>query len=155
MSLIYLDYNCFQRGFDDHSQLRIQMEALTCQYIFRMAEEKKLQLVWSFMHNDENILCPFIERKIEVLRLSNLCEIKIEPNEEIYNLAKQFQGKVKLSAKDAVHLACAFYSKAEFFLTCDDELIKHAKRLKLDIKIMNPVDYIREEGKQNESKNNG
>ena len=25
MSLIYLDYNCFQRGFDDPSQTRIQM----------------------------------------------------------------------------------------------------------------------------------
>lgn len=28
MDLIYLDYNCFQRRFDDYSQIRIQMEVL-------------------------------------------------------------------------------------------------------------------------------
>ncbi len=31
MDLIYIDYNCFQRGFDDPLQTRIQMEALACQ----------------------------------------------------------------------------------------------------------------------------
>lgn len=28
MDIIYLDYNCFQRSFDDTSQIKIQMEAL-------------------------------------------------------------------------------------------------------------------------------
>lgn len=142
MDLIYLDYNCFQRSFDDHRQVRIQMEALACQEIFNRAERGELQLVWSFMHEDETILCPFPERKIEVFRLSNLCGIKVGPNEEIYNYAKSFQSKAKLPAKDAVHLACAFYTKADF-LSCDDEVIKRAKRLSIDIKLMNPVDYIR------------
>lgn len=147
MDLVYLDYNCFQRSFDDHRQIRIQMEALACQEIFNRAEKRELQLVWSFMHEDESILCPFPERKIEVFRLSNLCEVKMGPNEEIYNYAKSFQPKAKISAKDAVHLACAFYAKARFFLSCDDEMIKRAKRLSIDIKLMNPVDYIRKEGK--------
>ncbi len=143
MSLIYLDYNCFQRGFDDHRQIRIQMEALACQEIFNRSERKELQLIWSFMHEDETIICPFIERKIEVFRLSNLCEIKVGPKEEIYNCAKSFQIESNLSAKDAVHLACASYIKAEFFLTCDDGVIKYAKRLNLNIGVMNPIDYIR------------
>ncbi len=52
MNLIYLDYNCFQRGFDDHRQIRIQMEALACQEIFNRTEREELQLVWSFMHED-------------------------------------------------------------------------------------------------------
>jgi len=119
------------------------MEALACQEIFDRAERRELQLVWSFMHEDETILCPFPERKIEVLRLSNLCEIKVGPNGEIYNYAKSFQLKARFSAKDAVHLACAFYTKAQFFLSCDDEIIKRAKRLSIDTKLMNPVDYIR------------
>ena len=69
--LIYLDYNCFQRGFDDPRQIRIQ--------------------------------------------------------------------------KDAIHLACASYGKADFFLTCDDRLIRKAKQLKLRTVLMNPVDYVRQE----------
>ena len=83
MDLIYLDYNCFQRGFDDHQQIRIQMEALACQEIFIRAEEGEIQLVWSFMHEDETILCPFPERKHEASRLANLCALRIGPEEEI------------------------------------------------------------------------
>lgn len=144
MDLIYLDYNCFQRMFDDPLQIRIQLEALACVEIFRKAEGKALQLVWSFMHEDENILCPFLERKLAANRLSVLCKIRIGPEKEIYNLAKDFQQKAKLSSKDAIHLACAYYSKCRFFLTCDEELTSRAKRLNLELQIMNPVEYIRE-----------
>jgi len=145
MDLIYLDYNCFQRGFDDPRQIRIRMEALACQEIFVRAEEDEVRLVWSFMHEDESLLCPFPERKYEVLRLATLCKVRVGPEEEIYNLAKSFQKKGRLSAKDAVHLACAAYIGADIFLTCDDRLIKQAKRLKLKMEVMNPVDYIRQE----------
>jgi predicted nucleic acid-binding protein len=144
MDLIYLDHNCFQRGFDDPRQIRIQMEALACQEIFLRAERDRIGLVWSFMHQDETILCPFPERKYEVLRLNTLCKVRIGPDEEIHKLALSFQKERRLSAKDAIHLACAFYSKADFFLTCDDQLMKQAKQLKLAIRVMNPVDYIRE-----------
>jgi hypothetical protein len=33
MEIVYLDYNCFQRGLDDPGQVRIQMEALACQEV--------------------------------------------------------------------------------------------------------------------------
>lgn len=144
MVLIYLDYNCFQRGFDDPNQVKIQMEALACQELFIKAERGNIQLIWSFMHEDENLLCPFPDRKMEVFRLSNLCKVRIGPEREIYDNAKLFQQRGGFSAKDAIHLSCAYYIKAGFFLTCDDELIKQAKKLNLKIKVMNPVDYIRE-----------
>lgn len=69
------------------------------------------------------------------------------PKEEIYNLAKSFQEKAGFSVKDAIHLACACYAKASFFLTCDNDLIKQSrsKRLKLEVTVMNPVEYIRQE----------
>ncbi len=112
--------------------------------IFARAERDEVRLVWSFMHEDENIFCPFMERKLEAFRLCGLCRVRIGPEEEIYKLAEDFQQKAKLSPKDAIHLACACYTQAKFFLTCGDELIRHAKRLNLDIKAMNPVEYIRE-----------
>lgn len=88
--MIYLDYNCFQRGFDDPYQIKIQLEALACEEIFARAESGKVKLVWSFMHEDENILCPFLERKIEVLRLSALCKVRSGPEDEILELAENF-----------------------------------------------------------------
>lgn len=144
MILIYLDYNCFQRGFDDPHQVRIQMEALACQEIFIRAEIGDIQLAWSFMHEDENYLCPFPERKMEVFRLSNICKVRVGPKKDIYDNAKLFTQKGGLSPKDAFHLSCAYYIKSKFFITCDDELLKQAKRLNLGIEVMNPVDYIRQ-----------
>ena len=47
MDLIYLDYNCFQRRFDDPSQIRIQLEALACEEIFLRAEIEEVRLAWS------------------------------------------------------------------------------------------------------------
>lgn len=144
MDLIYLDYNCFQRGFDDPRQIKIQLEALACEEIFKQAELKVVKLVWSFMHEDENMLCPFMERKLIVSRLSTLCKIRVGPNKETSQLARNFQQKARISAKDALHLACAYHAKCIFFLTCDDALIKRVQKLNLKIKIMNPVEYVRE-----------
>lgn len=145
MDLVYLDYNCFQRGFDDPRQVRIQMEALACQEIFMMAERNEVKLAWSFMHQDESLLCPFPARKCEALRLATLCNVRVGPREEISRLARSFQENSRLSAKDAIHLACAVEIKADYFLTCDDKLIKQTKKLDLALVLMNPVDYIRQE----------
>ncbi len=144
MDLIYLDYNCFQRGFDDPKQIKIRLEALACEEIFKKAEEKTVKLVWSFIHEDENILCPFMERKMVVSRLSTLCKTRVGPNQKILQVAGNVQRQAKISAKDAIHLACAYYARSRYFLTCDDELIKKAQRLNLKMRIMNPVEYIRE-----------
>jgi predicted nucleic acid-binding protein len=143
MGLIYLDYNCFQRGFDDPYQVRIQMEALACQEIFIRAEREEVQLAWSFMHEDETLLCPFPERQIEAFRLAGLCKVRVGPEEAIYKLAQTYSKKRGLSAKDAVHLACGVHLEADFFLTCDDKLLKQARKLKLKVAILNPVDFIR------------
>ncbi len=72
--------------FDDPNQVRIQMEALACQEIFIRAERGDVHLVWSFMHEDENYLCPFHERKMEVFRLSNICKVRLGPEKDIYDI---------------------------------------------------------------------
>ena len=145
MDLIYLDYNCFQRRFDDPSQIRIQLEALACEEIFLRAEIEEIQLDWSFMHEDETLLCPFPNRLNVSFILSTLCKIRIGPEEKIYEFALEFQRGSKMTSKDAIHLACAHSIKADYFLSCDNRLVSQAKRLGLKMAILNPVDYIRRE----------
>ncbi|GET41816.1 type II toxin-antitoxin system VapC family toxin [Microseira wollei] len=145
MDLLYLDYNCFQRRFDDPQQTRIQIEALACQEIFNRAAVQIVQLVWSFMHEDETTLCPFPDRKEIVLGLATLCQVRFCPDEPIYQLAQTFLQAGRFSARDAIHLACAVQVGADYFLTCDDDLSRQAQSLQLNIKVMNPVDYIRQE----------
>ena len=143
MDLVYLDYNGFQRGFDDPTQVRIQMEALACQEIFDMAESNTIQMVWSFMHQDETLLCPFPIRQYEASRLATLCKVRVGPSQEIALRARLLQEQGGLGTKDAIHLACAVEIKANYFLTCDDPLMKKAQRLQLATTVLNPVDYIR------------
>lgn len=59
-------------------------------------------------------------------------------------MARDYVTTARLSPKDALHLACAVRCGARYFLTCDTQLIKRGLRLKLNMIISNPVDYIRE-----------
>jgi len=145
MALLYLDYNCFQRRFDDPSQVRIQMEALACQEIFNRAEGQTVQLIWSFMHEDETLLCPFPDRQAVAFELSTLCQLRIGPEDAIYTLAQSFSQQGKFSAKYILHVASAVYGQADCFITCDDLLLRQAKKLDLSLSILNPVDYIQTE----------
>ena len=46
---------------------------------------------------------------------------------------------------DAVHLALAEASKADYFCTCDDQLARRARRLRdLQVKVISPLDLIQE-----------
>ena len=97
------------------------------------------------MHEDETLLCPFPERRDFALELSTLCQIRLAPEEAIYTLAQALIQQGKFSAKDILHVACASYAQANFFLTCDDALLRQAKKLSLACEVMNPVNYIRRE----------
>ena len=46
---------------------------------------------------------------------------------------------------DALHLALAETGNADFFCTCDDQLLHNAEQVKdLRIKVINPVDLVQE-----------
>jgi len=143
MDVIYLDYNCFQRRFDDSSQIKIQLEAMACEEIFLRAEIEDVELAWSFMHEDETLLCPFPNRLNFAFILSTLCSIRIGPEEQIFEFAMKYNKEYRIASKDAIHLSCAHFIKADYFLSCDRRLISQAKKIGLKMEIMNPVDYIR------------
>ena len=112
--------------------------------LFNRAEHGEFELVWSFMHQDESLLCPFPDRQLEALRLATLCRVRVGPEEAIYSLAQSYLQQSALSAKDAIHLACATHVGADVFLTCDDKLLKQAARLGLTLRVLNPVDFVRQ-----------
>jgi len=140
VDLLYLDYNCFQRPFDKPLDARIQLEALACLEVFRRADEGMVNLVWSFIHQDEATLCPFPERKVATLRLAEICAVRRGPTKAIRDNAEAWGSSQKLSPKDALHVASALEATATHFLTCDDRLLRRAARLNLKIALMNPVD---------------
>lgn len=143
MDLLYLDYNCFQRPFDDPSNARITTESLACQEIFTLAETGMIELVWSFVHQDETSLCPYTDRMEEAFRLSLLCAKMQGPTDSILQKAKELFSAQNLTGRDALHIASALESGATAFLSCDDRLLHRASRAQLQIELLNPLDYIR------------
>jgi predicted nucleic acid-binding protein len=143
MDRVYLDYNCFQRPFDDPSNTRIQIEALACIEIIRLADEREVELVWSFMHDDEARRCPFPDRRLATFRLAKVCAKRQEPTDKIRRQALSFVAEHRLSPKDALHLAAGLAAKAAYLLTCDDAFMQRASSARPGLEVMNPVDYIR------------
>ena len=60
---LYLDNCCFNRPFDDQSQIRIRLEAEAKLKIQEEIRSGTFQLIWSYILDYENNKNPFIERK--------------------------------------------------------------------------------------------
>jgi len=147
---LYCDTNVYNRCFDEQSQLRIRLECTAIEGIYALAEAGRLELTWSFMLDYENSLNPHADRKEWVELLSRLCTDTIAPSPQILTLARRLMKLRKLKPRDAIHVACAQFAGCDFFITCDDVLIKRAsrgdRRSVLQVPIVNPVEFIRSEG---------
>ncbi|WP_026894230.1 PIN domain-containing protein [Clostridiisalibacter paucivorans] len=149
---IYFDMNIYNRVFDDQTQMRIRFESMAIDILFELVEKKKYELIWSFILEYENSRNPFIERKLNIISISTLCNEVIKPNNKIKKMAKKIVMKSNTKDKDALHLASAVHGGCKYFITCDDKFIKTIERnrdnLKYmikDIKLYNPIDFLRKE----------
>ena len=149
---IYFDMNIYNRVFDDQTQMRIRFESMAIDILFELIEKKKYELVWSFVLEYENSRNPFIERKLNIISISTLCNDVIQPNDNIKLIAKDIVMKSNTKGKDALHLASAVYGGCKYFITCDDKFIKaveknrdNLKEIIKNIKLYNPIDFLRKE----------
>ena len=135
---LYLDNCCFNRPFDDQTQLKIHLETQAKLAVQNMILNGKHSLVWSYMLEYENSCNPFEIRRDSIIKWKDIASFYVEENENILNVAENLLIK-GLKAKDAIHIACAAEAQCDYFLTTDNGILKK----KIDIvKILNPIDYI-------------
>ena len=135
---LYLDNCCFNRPFDDQTQLKIHLETQAKLAVQDMILNGKHSLVWSYMLEYENSCNPFEIRHDSIIKWKDIASFYVEENENILNVAENLLIK-GLKAKDAIHIACAAEAQCDYFLTTDIGILKK----KIDIvKILNPIDYI-------------
>ena len=146
MKKLYLDMNIYNRPFDDQSQVRIRLETVAIHGVLKAVKENKFMLLWSFMLDFENSMNPFEDIRTEIEMASSLATVTVGAADDILRIAMDYE-RSGIKPRDAIHLACALKGKAEFFITCDDRLIKKAGLMKDNIIAMNPVDFVREEMK--------
>jgi len=56
---VYLDNCCYNRPFDDQNQIRIHLEAQAKLYVQSQIKDSKIELVWSYILDYENVIANF------------------------------------------------------------------------------------------------
>ena len=135
---IYFDTSVLNRIFDDQSQPKIYLEATAMLVLFQLIEKGKITLVMSEVNEYENDKNPFEERKSFIRRVLSKSSIYQAIETEIVDRAKQIE-KMGIKGIDALHLACAEKMESDYFLTCDNEILR-----KYDgtLKVNNPTEFI-------------
>ena len=147
---VYLDTNIFGRPFDDRSQFRIALEAEACLLILELVKQKKVNCFGSDILRLEISRGP-IQKRLQIQSLLELCSRHVSETNELKSLAMQISEEGRIHGRDALHIASACIGKAEYFITCDDILVKKnrrienmVKRLGYNIKIISPLYFIEE-----------
>jgi predicted nucleic acid-binding protein len=141
---IYLDTCSIQRPLDDQTQIRIRLETEAVLGIISLIETKHLELLSSeaLLFESRRTTNPS-RREFALEILANAVEI-IQVDFDIQTRAKQLVNN-GLMALDALHLASAETGNAEYFCTCDDKLLKKARRFCMKtLKVVSPVELLEE-----------
>ncbi len=139
---IYLDNCCFNRPFDDQSQLRILLESEAKLRIQENIRSGTFELVWSYILDYENSNNPFRERREQIIKWRTYSNEDIEESEDVLNIATMIV-KHGIKKMDSLHLACAIKANTDYFLTTDDRVIKKAIHIQ-NIQIVDPIGFIKE-----------
>jgi len=135
---VYLDNCCYNRPYDDQTQLRIELETKAKLFIQQQITERKLILVNSVIVEYENNMNPYEIRKTVISDFLQYANEYVNKSDEVMMMANEFSQK-GLKTKDASHLACAIYAKCDYLITTDDKFLRHKDER---ICIINPIDFL-------------
>ena len=139
---IYLDNCALQRPFDDKGPLRNRSEAEAIVGIIDFIEAGQAQLMSSEVLFVELFRMPKSERRDFVNCILEQCTIFIEINDDVEQKAEGFVEK-GLRAFDATHLASAVSGQANYFCSCDDQLLRIGKNLDTGLTVVvNPLELL-------------
>jgi len=145
---VYLDNCCFNRPFDNQTSLVINMESIAKLYIQSKILVGDYDFVWSDILEFENSNNPFEERNKRIIKWKKIAVVKVESTNEVIENAKKYM-ELGIKPKDALHISSSVFGKADYFLTTDNGIIKKSQKIK-DVKIMNPIDFVKEMEENNE-----
>jgi predicted nucleic acid-binding protein len=140
---IYLDLCAIQRPLDTPNQVRVVLEAEAVLGIIALCNSGQAELLSSeaLLYEGEQGSLP-IRKEHAIAVLSN-SKVVLAVTEKERSRAAELM-KFGFKPLDALHLALAETGNADYFCTCDDRLLRAAKRAKLLVKIVNPVDLVQE-----------
>jgi predicted nucleic acid-binding protein len=136
---IYLDNCCFNRPYDDQTQIKIEVETRAKLYIQSQVENGSLELVWSYMLDFENSQNIYTQKEEAISQWQTLCVADIDESSEIIAMGNAIQS-TGVKAADALHVACAIHAACDYFITVDARLLKYKSD---KVVICDPFEFLR------------
>jgi predicted nucleic acid-binding protein len=141
---IYLDLCAIQRPLDTSNQIRIVLESEAVLGIITFCDLGLVELLSSeaLLYEGEQSTLP-VRKEHTLSVLAKAKNILVVTEKEKSRATEIMQ--VGIKPLDALHIALAESGNADYFCTCDDKLLRNAKKLKnLAVKVINPVDLVQE-----------
>lgn len=121
---LYLDLCVFNRPFDFQGQDRISLETNIFIYILEQIEKGIHELTISDATMYENEKNPNEQRRIRIKSFLELAKTCLIIEMEDVKRAHAIQ-KSGISGIDALHIALAEKANVDYYITCDDNMVKH------------------------------
>ena len=141
---IYLDLCAIQRPLDTPDQVRIVLEAEAILGIIAFCDTKQVELLSSealLYEGDQGSLQVRKEHTLAILAMAD--RVLYITEKEKSRAADIMTFGIK--PLDALNIALAEAGNANYFCTCDDKLLRNAKKIKdLAVKIINPINLVQE-----------
>jgi len=140
MFKIYLDICCYNRPFDDQSQMKVRLETEAKLYIQAAVKNNKYLLIWSYMLDFENSNSPYDDRRNSVALWKNTAHEHCPSSDDVLLLGKEIM-KYGIKEMDSLHIACAIANECDYFITTDKRLLNKSVAR---IKIISPINFVLE-----------
>lgn len=139
---LYLDNCCYNRPYDDQSQIRISLEAQAEIFIQNAIKAGSIELAASHVLLYENSRNPHENRRqaiYQFIKQNTSVFVDVDRLNETATIARKIMS-TGIKDADAAHIACAIQADCDYFLTTDSRILKYRDE---QIKVMNPVDFIK------------
>ena len=139
---IYLDNCCYNRPYDDQTQMRVSLEAQAKLHIQELIRSGSFELAASYMLTYENSRNRVETKKAAIdqfLEDNVVIYIDDSHSEEAERIAGLIQATGVKSA-DSIHTACAIMAHCDYLITTDDRLLKYKDER---ISIVDPTEFVR------------
>jgi predicted nucleic acid-binding protein len=140
--IVYLDVCCFKRPFDDATQERVRREAEAVATLLDAGDDGRIRLVRSPAHDFENDRNPREDRRLATRLWLRVASVQASGGDEVQERARTLAA-LGFGPLDALHLAFAEQSKAKWFVTTDDRLLKSAETCqdRLRVQVIKPDQF--------------
>jgi len=141
--LLYFDSCCYNRPFDDLSQIRVRLEAEAVEWILEESRSGRFTIVTSDYLILELLRNPDLAKRAGTLAMTEYAGLHVPVRESVTRRASRIES-LAITGFDALHIASAESAGCDWLVTTDDGLLKKSQRhqSELMVPLLNPIDIV-------------